>query len=143
MLKIKMSVIGCGFVGNAVINGFNENLCDITPIDIKFDTAVEDTNPYDDVFFVCLPTPMGDDGSVDGTLVVETVKWLKLNRAGHIVIKSTVTPDIIDKLSGDRVVYNPEFLNEKSADKDFINPSMHIFGGHIKDTNNIEKIYKK
>ena len=141
--KLKISVIGCGFVGKAVINGFDETLCDITPIDIKYDTTVEDTNPYDDIFFVCLPTPMNDDGSVDAMLVIETVKWLKLNRAGHIVIKSTITPDIIDKLSDDRVIYNPEFLTEKSADEDFINPSMHIFGGHIKDTNNIEKIYKK
>ena len=141
--KLKISVIGCGFVGTAVINGFDKRLCDIAPIDIKYGTTVSDTDPFCDVFFMCLPTPMNNDGSVNAALVIETVKWLKLNRAGHIVIKSTVTPDIIDKLSGDRVVYNPEFLTEKSADEDFINPPMHIFGGHIKDTNNIEKIYKK
>ena len=111
MLKLKISVIGCGFVGKAIINGFNKKLCDITPIDIKYDTTVEDTNPFDDIFFICLPTPMNNDGSINAELVIETVKWLKLNRAGHIVIKSTVTPDIIDKLSDDRVVYNPEFLN--------------------------------
>ena len=141
--KLKISVIGCGFVGTAVINGFNKTLCDIAPIDIKYSTTVSDTDPFCDVFFVCLPTPMNNDGSVNAALVIETVKWLTLNRAGHIVIKSTVTPDIIDKLSGDRVVYNPEFLTEKSADEDFINPSMHIFGGRIKVTNHIEKIYKK
>ena len=117
--KLKISVIGCGFVGTAVINGFNKTLCDIAPIDIKYSTTVSDTDPFCDVFFVCLPTPMNNDGSIDSKLVIETVKWLKLNRAGHIVIKSTVTPDIIDKLSGDRVVYNPEFLNEVSANEDF------------------------
>lgn len=143
MKKIKMSVIGHGFVGQAVCNGFNEKLCDITSIDIKYDTTVKDTNPYEDIFFICLPTPMNNDGSINAQLVIETVKWLKLNRAGHIIIKSTVTPDIIDKLSGNRVVYNPEFLTEKFADEDFINSPMHIFGGDIKDTTAVSKIYKK
>ena len=67
--------------------------------------------------------------------------------SGIIVIKSTVTPDIIKSLikgsGGNRIIYNPEFLTEKNAVDDFINPGMHIFGGENGIIDDLEFYYKE
>jgi UDP-glucose 6-dehydrogenase len=62
-----------------------------------------------------------------------------------MVLKSTVTPDIVDSLSKKykHFVYNPEFLTERNALNDFAFPQMHVFGGDPVDTKRLEKIYKK
>ena len=63
---------------------------------------------------------------------------------GLVVIKSTVIPSIVDSLtSNPRVVYNPEFLTEKSANEDFVYPIMHVFGGTPENTKKLEQIYEK
>ena len=47
-----------------------------------------------------------------------------------IIIKSTVTPDNLSILSKKQeFVYNPEFLREKTAEEDFINAKIILFGG--------------
>jgi UDPglucose 6-dehydrogenase len=146
MKKLKMSIIGYGFVGKAVDFGFDNECCEKTLIDINFNNSVKDTSKFDDVFFICLPTPMNADKSIDASIVVEAVEYLKLNRTGTIIIKSTVTPEIIEELTlgeyGSKVVYNPEFLTEANANQDFVNPPMHIFGGNILKTKEVEDIYR-
>jgi len=61
-----------------------------------------------------------------------------------IIIKSTVTPDIVSELYNEdsNVVYNPEFLTEANALDDFINPPMHIFGGNIMITRRVQELYE-
>ena len=61
-----------------------------------------------------------------------------------IVIKSTVTPDVISNYKyWNNVVYNPEFLTEKSACEQFVNPEFHIFGGESYNTEKLEEYYEK
>jgi len=147
MKSLRMSIIGHGFVGQAVDNGFNNDKCIKTIIDPKYNNDISKTSVYEDVFFICLPTPMSDDGSIDASFVIQAVEYLKLNRTGTIVIKSTITPDIIDILTediwGHKVVYNPEFLTEKNSDNDFVNPPMHVFGGVSLETVKVSDIYRK
>jgi UDPglucose 6-dehydrogenase len=144
--KMKMAIIGHGFVGKAVDYGFSSSKIEKFIIDPKYGTKIEDlTDKVIDITFVCVPTPMKDDGDIDSSLVEECVNYLKQNVAGYIVIKSTVTPSILNKfiscISAARIVYNPEFLMEKSANEDFVNPSMHIFGGEYDATHGVEHIY--
>jgi UDPglucose 6-dehydrogenase len=144
--KMKMAIIGHGFVGKAVDYGFSSSKIEKFIIDPKYGTKIEDlTDKVIDITFVCVPTPMKDDGDIDSSLVEECVNYLKQNVAGYIVIKSTVTPSILNKfiscISSARIVYNPEFLMEKSANEDFVNPSMHIFGGEYDATHGVERIY--
>ena len=40
-------------------------------------------------------------------------------------------------------MYNPEFLTEKNHLDDFKNPNMHVFGGTLKDTEEVEKLYNE
>ncbi len=143
MRKLKMAIIGYGFVGGAVDYGFPDRNCDKIIIDPKCGTKVEDLENHDiELSFVCVPTPMGQDARVDSTILVDTVTKLLLHTHGLVVIKSTVIPSVVHALSADsRVIYNPEFLTEKAANEDFVNPVMHVFGGDRFYTEKLEKIY--
>lgn len=145
---MKMAIIGHGFVGKAVDYGFSSSKIEKFIIDPKYGTKIEDLADKNiDITFVCVPTPMKDDGDIDSSIVEECVHYLKQNVSGFIVIKSTVTPVILDmfinRISATRIVYNPEFLMEKSANEDFVNPFMHIFGGSMEATRNVEAIYNE
>ena len=151
MEKLKVCIVGHGFVGKAVDYGFNDHTCEKTIIDPIYDEnkSIETTSPLEaDITFICVPTPMADDGTVNTSIVEDSVNKLMTRRSGIIVIKSTVTPDVIKRLSThqigkNRVCYNPEFLTEKNAVEDFVNPPMHIFGGSPTVTKNVEEIYKQ
>lgn len=147
MKKLKLAVIGHGFVGGAVDYGFNNANIQKYIIDPKLGTTIEDVPVDLDVAFVCVPTPMGDDGSVDSSIVENVVHTLAAGLSNAlIVVKSTVTPEIINSLYEKyptRFVYNPEFLTEKAANEDFVNPIMHIFGGDEETSEKLEKIYHK
>jgi UDPglucose 6-dehydrogenase len=145
MKKLRMAIVGHGFVGAAVDYGFPDSNCNKTIIDPKYGTAVSDLMGSGvEVSFVCVPTPMGQDASIDASILVSTVVDLLANTSGMIVIKSTVIPSIVGRLAENpRVIYNPEFLTEKAANEDFVNPIMHVFGGHSDQTEKLEKIYSK
>lgn len=147
MMKLKLAVIGHGFVGGAVDYGFNNSNVEKFIIDPKLGTDINDVPDDLDIAFICVPTPMGSDGSVDSSIVESAVATLAFNAPkALIVVKSTVVPDIINRLYeqySDRFVYNPEFLTEKAANEDFVNPIMHIFGGDEEPTEKLEKIYQR
>jgi UDPglucose 6-dehydrogenase len=142
---MKMTIVGHGFVGKAVDYGFSSAVKQI--VDPIYGVSLSDVKLNEDVTFVCVPTPMGENGEIDCSIVVDTVNKLSQRKSGIIVIKSTVTPDIIDILTRGsrrhRIVYNPEFLTEKNACEDFVNPKMHIFGGHREATERLEEIYNQ
>lgn len=146
MKKMNLAIVGHGFVGAAVDYGFPELNCNKTIIDPKYGTSISDLADKDiDVSFVCVPTPMNQDGSVDASILIGAVQELLVNTKGLVVIKSTVIPAIVSDLcdSNTRVIYNPEFLTEKSANEDFVNPIMHVFGGNKQETEHLEYIYEK
>lgn len=144
--KLKMAIVGHGFVGAAVDYGFPDSNCDKKIIDPKYGTKIGDlVGSFDpEVSFVCVPTPMGQDASIDASILISAVDDLLRHTTGMVVIKSTVIPSIVGQLAKDpRVIYNPEFLTEKSANEDFVNPIMHVFGGETANTETLEKIYIK
>jgi UDPglucose 6-dehydrogenase len=143
MSKLKMAIVGHGFVGKAVDYGFNSPNCKKYIVDPKGGLPIEALKGKGiDITFVCVPTPMGTDGRIDSSIIESVVNYLIRNTRGLIVIKSTVTPDIISTF-GDEIVYNPEFLTEKSANEDFVNPIMHVFGGDFEKTKAVERIYEQ
>lgn len=142
-----IAIIGHGFVGKAIDYGFSSNDCKKWIVDPKQGTTIADLPDIMDFIFVCVPTPMGKDGRIDSTIIEQVMHELETTKvSGIIVIKSTITPDIIEKLTQNgtnlHVVYNPEFLTEKSANEDFVNPFMHIFGGPAEATKEVEDLYK-
>jgi len=63
-----------------------------------------------------------------------------------ILLRSTVVPGTTNKLQGKypnlRLVFNPEFLTERSANFDFINQDRVILGGDINDVEVAESLFK-
>lgn len=148
MSNFRLGVIGAGFVGGSVINGFDtpdveQIIVDPDHSDTTIDQLVE-KNPS--MVFVCVPTPeSGTLGDVDVSIVRQVLSDLwDRNYKGIVIIKSTITPGHLTKMKKDfgvKIVYNPEFLTEANAHHDFINPQMQILGGKWRDCELVEKAY--
>ncbi len=128
---MKVAIIGFGFVGNALFNGFKKNVITIK-IDPLLGTSIDDLKSFGPEFvFISVPTPMNNDGSQDLSIlnsVFDKLQDLELKTV--FVLKSTITPDNISLLENRLdFVYNPEFLREKHASEDFINGEIILFGG--------------
>ena len=79
--------------------------------------------------FVCLPTPMNKDGSCHIGIVDDLLTKLdkysnEISQSKIVVIKSTIPPGTTkkwnDKFDNLSVVFNPEFLTEANAVKDYL-----------------------
>ncbi len=130
--KLKMGIIGNGFVGQATGYAFSTPMVDKMIVDPKYsDNTLDDLIAYQpQITFICLPTPSNDDGSIDAELVKDTVKHLIRESETFIVIKSTITPDVAAELCylDSRIAIMPEFLSEGNAKMDAVNASHHLVG---------------
>tara|TARA_A100001201_G_scaffold143609_2_gene146169 strand:- start:576 stop:1406 length:831 start_codon:yes stop_codon:yes gene_type:complete len=144
----KIGIIGQGFVGNAVYQKFKKYF-DILTFDTDSKLAnstYEELTLLCDVIFLCLPTPMNDDGSCHINIVKNELN--KLNEGKYIVvIKSTVPPGTVEKWNKEfknlKIVFNPEFLTERNAVDDFNNQNRIILGGPRPATTKLKQIYSK
>jgi UDPglucose 6-dehydrogenase len=82
-----------------------------------------------------VPTPSNKDGSMNLDIVKQVLQEISdVNQNPHniILLRSTVTPGTTRKLqehfNNIRIIFNPEFLTERSAKFDFINQSRFILG---------------
>lgn len=142
----KIGIIGNGFVGNAIYQGTREH----------FKVLVYDAEPRRtlntfsqvceaDIIFICVPTPMTEDGDFDLRIVKDTVSRFITPKI--LVIKSTITPSaaqiLVDKYPMHSLVFNPEFLTERTAVRDFQNPSRIVLGGNDQDSvQKVEEMYR-
>ncbi len=144
-LVMKIGIIGFGFVGEALANGLNDDV-EICKIDPKLSTSLKDLKEFSPkASFICLPTPMSNDGSQDIEIIKNTLLEIKnLDIGGLVIIKSTVNPKNITELQSiySDFIYNPEFLREKYAKEDFINSDLIVFGGKSSLINKASNIYK-
>jgi UDPglucose 6-dehydrogenase len=147
MFRLSLGIVGCGFVGSAVANGFDTPNVDSWIVDPKKSTTtlrqLAEVGPH--LTFICVPTPESTDGSVNVTIVDQVLDELnKFAYDGIVVIKSTITPDHLERFVQEydlRIVYNPEFLTEANAHNDFINPAMQILGGVWEECEIVERAY--
>lgn len=134
--KYSIGIIGAGFVGTAICKGF------LHYVDVKiYDKFKSMGFKYpdvvaQDVLFVCVPTPMRTNGSVDLSVLDSALG--DLSRAVPeddlkiVIIKSTVPPGacrhFASKYGNLLIHYSPEFLTERTADLDFIQQGRIIIG---------------
>ena len=68
------------------------------------------------------------------------------NEKTIFLVRSTVVPGTTRKLKEKyntlRLVFNPEFLTERSANFDFINQTRFILGGDEEDTSKVSNLFK-
>jgi nucleotide sugar dehydrogenase len=158
-----LGIVGRGFVGSAVEFGFSPQTgCDLNNMYV-YDKdksrslhTLEDVVSYSDFIFVSVPTPSNEDGSINLSYVEDALQDiseitsdLQLNMVlmdNIVLIRSTVTPGTTKKLQEKyqnlNLVFNPEFLTERSAKFDFINQTRYILGGEEKYTNKVADLYR-
>ena len=88
--KLKLGIVGHGFVGKATDWGFNKNINKLI-VDPLLNTTVSDLEDFEpEIVFICVPTPMSDDGSQDSSIIREVIEELVISCPHAIkVIKST------------------------------------------------------
>ena len=155
MNKPKIGIVGKGFVGSAVQHGFSPNVgCDAEVRVYDKNPArslhsLKDTVNESNFVFVSVPTPSNNDGSADLTILesaLNDIANICTNEETIILIRSTIIPgttrDLQSKFDNLKLVFNPEFLTERSANFDFINQSRAIFGGEKANTNKVADLFR-
>ena len=143
-LEQKIGIVGKGFVGTAVQFGFSPNVgCDadikIYDKDLNKSThTLAETVNESDFIFLSVPTPANEDGSMNTTIVEDALLNISLvnqreqESSPIILLRSTVVPGttrrLQEKYPNLNIVFNPEFLTERSALFDFINQTRFIVG---------------
>lgn len=179
---MSIGVVGQGFVGGSLTTVFSERgervfvydkmgkraeggIAEFVRSDIgqnlvpnsiaEFVNACEGTSGFSGIFFVCVPTPMYEDGSPD-TSIVEDVLELICNTPYTTdsperiaVIKSTVPPGSTERWNkqfndrGLHVVFNPEFLTEANAVNDMREQNRIVLGGPRPYINTVRNIFQR
>jgi UDPglucose 6-dehydrogenase len=140
---MKVSIIGLGFVGDAMLTSFSQKQSSLTDFPIilsyydKFKNggigSIDDCITSD-ILFIALPTLFNTElCSYDYSPIIETCEILSTNKFnGIIVIKSTIEPGLTEKFSNDfpklHFMHNPEFLSARTAFIDFHSPSHIVLG---------------
>jgi len=144
MTHYKVGIIGNGFVGESQAFAFSPTaevrVYDINPLR---STHTLDETLETDFIFICVPTPMRQDGSQDITFIENVFKSVK---PGPIyIIKSTVLPGTTKKLQEQypdlKIIFSPEFLTERTAKLDMLTQARIIFGGDMSITKQVEDLF--
>ena len=170
-----IAIIGQGFVGGSLTTVFSERGFDVYAYDkagkyakgalpcrgdhaagypgsiaeLIGDHENGGTPGFSNVYFVCLPTPMNEDGSADLSIVEGALKELAAVPGERIaVVKSTIPPGSTDRWnkefseSGLHIIFNPEFLTEANALDDMRNQSRIVLGGPRPWINTVKQIFQ-
>jgi UDP-glucose 6-dehydrogenase len=136
-----IGIVGCGFVGQSLLQLFGP--CEVyDPAQGKTDKDAINRCRF---AFVCVPTPTGQGGECDVSLVEETVRWIE---SDVIVIRSTVAPGTTDRLrheTGKHIIFQPEYIGETVAHPllDHQAQGFSVLGGAIEDTSSVADLYKR
>lgn len=107
---------------------------------LHFTTSYEEAIPHSEFVFICVGTPMADNGAAELKYVHMAAEGIGPNLRGYTVIvnKSTVpigTGDLVTEIlsrytdpANFAVVSNPEFLREGAAVNDAFNPDRIVLG---------------
>lgn len=145
---MKIGIIGQGFVGNAVYQKFKKYY-DVLTYDLD---ETKSNSTFDEVarcnyVFTCLPTPMNSDGTCNTDIVESVIKQIDdIGITKGIVVKSTIVPGTTEKWNqkfNTNIVFNPEFLTERNAVKDYENQDRIVLGGPRPTTTYLKRIFSK
>lgn len=172
-----IAVIGQGFVGGSLTTVFAERGVKVNVFDISGKVAqggspvlvtnnlpgtyrqvasikelverLERDQTFSKIYFVCLPTPMFEDGSADLSIVEGVLTELAAHEGDRIaVVKSTIPPGSTENWnrlfsnSGLRVIFNPEFLTEANALDDMRNQNRIVLGGPRPHINAVKQLFQ-
>ncbi|HBC72247.1 hypothetical protein A2379_00220 [Candidatus Amesbacteria bacterium RIFOXYB1_FULL_47_13] len=126
-----VGVIGhLGMVGGTVYRYFKKSGYPVWGYDLREQTQKKQALNAD-LIFVCVPTPyLWIKKTYDDSAVISVLSLIPIGKT--VVLKSTVTVGTTDRLQkkfpGLKLLFNPEFLSEATADSDFNNPDRQFIG---------------
>lgn len=168
---MKVVIIGAGVTGSATGRlchklGHEVRFCDI---DTSINQKLEDDGKFAtihlsvactdaDIIFVCLNVPTQDNGELDFTTIQNVIPGIvdEINTAKKhvtVVFRSTMLPRSMEmivkkmkqgiKVNNFAILYNPEFLREKYAIEDSMNPERVVIGtgDNIEDAFQLIQLY--
>lgn len=149
-MKTTIGIVGQGFVGTAVFEGLKEHYKVETYDIVKESTcdSIESLAMISDIIFVCLPTPMEEDGQCHLGIIEPVLDNLNyINKCDTIIVKSTIPPGTTEKWNKQykniNIVFNPEFLTEANSIEDFKNQNRIIIGGPRPASTKVRRLFKK
>ncbi len=146
---MRVGIIGVGLVGTAVRHGITRIGHDVSIFDVKMpETSLNDVLGTE-LVFICVPTPLGQDGACDVSIVEKVAESLAQEKyRGLVTIKSTVEPGTTDRLAKRhpalRFAFCPEFLRERAMYVDFIeNHDVCIIGAYTpEDADMLKQVHE-
>ncbi len=151
---MKVGIVGKGFVGSAVQFGFSPNTGCNAEVRVydkdpsKSQHSLEEVVNESDFIFLSVPTPSNEDGTINLDIVDQALSDINQvgNRDNVILLRSTMIPgstlQFQEKYPKLKLVFNPEFLTERSANFDFINQSRFILGGQKENVQKVANLYR-
>ena len=152
MKKTIIGIVGQGFVGTAVKEGFKDYF-NIETYDIAKEStcsSLKELYNESNIIFVCLPTPMERSGACHLGIIEPVLEELdsfrKLTMSKKtIVVKSTIPPGTTARwnvmFENIDIVFNPEFLTEANSINDFKNQTRIIIGGPKKAASRVRRLF--
>jgi len=129
-VPLTIGIMGVGMVGGAIARYFASKSERVFLYDKYRDNGSINEINKADIIFICVPTPFERKKGFDISAVEEAFGLIKGNKI--IILKSTVWPGTTDKLqkkyARHRILFNPEFLSEATAEEDFRIPDIQIVG---------------
>jgi UDPglucose 6-dehydrogenase len=140
---MNIGIVGYGFVGQATGKGLAKNKKNKIFVYDKQRTSpltLPEAIEKSEFIFICVPTPMFSDYSGMSMAIVDEVAGqiaaVARGTDKIVIIKSTVLPGTTAKYQKlyPRVNFamNPEFLTQKNANQDFLNPARTVIGAKNK-----------
>ena len=137
-----IGIVGQGFVGNAIKEGFKDHFKVLTYdkyVSEKSNSTLEEIVENCSIIFSCVPTPMDmETGEASIKNVIEVIDNINniskyLNKRPTVIVKSTIpvgTTSFLDDIIGTNidVIFSPEFLTEANAVEDFKNQNRIVLG---------------
>lgn len=126
MTKRRIGIIGYGMVGGAVGAWFKG----AAKYDLKkFPDGLAAVNQAD-IVFICVPSPYSSTHGYNMAAILHAARHITGRKI--VVLKSTVLPGTTVRLQKQfpqhTWLFNPEFLRDKTATKDFLKPDRQIVG---------------
>ena len=148
---MNIGIVGLGYVGTALKEGFKAHY-NIETYDLRADLSscdsIDELVKKTELIFLCVPTPMNENGSSNLDIVKNVVNEIALSeylKDQTLIIKSTIPPGTTEKLNEKYenldIVFNPEFLTEANFIDDFKNQDRIILGGPRPATTKLKQFY--
>lgn len=144
-MKTNIAIVGVGHVGSGMTQIFPNALLVDPP---KGFSAIADAAGLE-LGIVCVPTPIGQDGACDVSIVEAVVRELETKL---ILVKSTVAPGTCARLAaetGKRIVFSPEYMGDSRywtppqfpQPRDLISHGFMILGGAPADCSTVADLF--